>query len=102
MPLYVFEARVFWNLLETKEPCNLRSHSPHAHESGRRVRNIWDLGVRTPLGLSQKQKFNRVRKKLDIGVYLKDRKCLADLLQDVVEERTTRRNTRIRTRQRMM
>jgi hypothetical protein len=60
------------------------------------------LGVRTPLGLSQKQKFNRVRKKLDIGVYLKDRKCLADLLQDVVEERTTRRNTRIRTRQRMM
>lgn len=100
MPLYVFEVGVFWTLLETKEPCNLRSHSPHVHESGRRVRNIWDLGARTPLGLSQK--FNRVREKLDIGVHLKDRRCLANLLQDVVEEQTTRRNTRIQTRQRMM
>lgn len=100
MPLYVFEAGVFWILLETKGPCNLRSHSPRAHGSGIRVRNIWDLGARTPLGLSQK--FNRMRGKKDIGAYLKDRRCLADLLQDAVEEQTTRRNTRIRTRQRMM
>jgi hypothetical protein len=61
MPLYVFEAGVFWILLETKELCNLRSHSPHAHESGIRARNIWDLGARTPLDLSQE--FNRVRTK---------------------------------------